>query len=228
MKKIFILLSSLFLLMGNRDALLAQAPAKPKDGPVNNMYRGAIDMWVQRLENRERDAYQKPDDVVNFLGNIKGKTVYDLGAGTGYFSVRFAKKGAHVIAAEVEQGFLNYIRNRLVIEHLDSGRVELRKIPFENPGIKPNEADFFFIANTYHHLSNKVAYLKLIKKGLKKHGEVVIIAFFKRNGIPFGPPMEAKQTETEIQNELTQAGFENIQINTTLLPYQFIIRAKVK
>ena len=191
------------------------------------MYHGAIDQWVQRLENPERDNYQKPEVVIDYLGNLKGKTIYDLGAGTGYFSVRFAKHGAKVIAAEVEQGFLDFIKKRLPSENLDSTQIRLRKIPFEDPGVKSHEADIVFIANTYHHLKNKVEYLKLIKKGLKDHGEIVIIAFFKRSGIPFGPPPEAKQTEEEIKEELQQAGFLHTEINTTLLPYQFIIKSKL-
>jgi ubiquinone/menaquinone biosynthesis C-methylase UbiE len=224
MSRVFTLCVCISILICDAYQLHAQIPANAQ----NNMYRGAIDTWVGRLEDPERNKYQKPEEIIAYLGSLKGKTVYDLGAGTGYFSVRFARHGAKVIAAEVEPGFLSYIRKRLPSEKLDTGRLALRLVPFDNPGLKSAEADIVFIANTYHHLDHKVDYLKLIKKGLKPNGELVIIAFFKRNDITFGPPMAVKQTEDEIKKELEQAGFHHTEINTTLLPYQFIIKSRIK
>jgi ubiquinone/menaquinone biosynthesis C-methylase UbiE len=197
-----------------------------KSKQAYGMYHNALDMWVQRLENKERDRYQQPEKILDYMGNVNGKTIYDLGASTGYFSVRFAKKGARVIAADTEPAFLGYLRKRLPDEKLDTFAVEPRITPFDTPGIRKNEADIFFIANTYHHLDNKKEYLKTVYQGIKKNGELIIVAFFKRKEITIGPSFDMKQSEDEISKELTDAGFTIREINSTLLPLQFIIRAR--
>ena len=96
----------------------------------------------------------------------------DIGAATGYFSVKFANRGANVIAADVSDGFQEYLKERLEKEHIKN--IELRKIPYDSPLLKDNEADIVFIANTYHHIENRTSYFSKVKQGLKP-GEKVII-----------------------------------------------------
>jgi len=76
---------------------------KEKNGHNANefVHQSNFDELVKRFESPERDAYQQPQKVLNFLGDIKDKKIMDIGAGTGYFSVKLAQKGAKVIAADV-------------------------------------------------------------------------------------------------------------------------------
>lgn len=190
-----------------------------------HMHKTPIEELIKRFESPERDEYQQPEKVINYLGDLKNKTIMDIGAGSGYFSVKLLNAGAKVIAADVDERFLTYIKNRITKEKLDSTKIELRKIPFENCGLKTNEADAVLMVNVYHHIENRMAYFKNLKTGLKKEGKLYIIDFFKKE-MKVGPPVEHKVSEEEIVKELKEAGFEIEEVNTTLLPNQYIVKAK--
>lgn len=189
-----------------------------------HMHQTPTDQLIKHFESKERDVWQKPDEVIKFLGNLKEKIVYDIGAGSGYFSLRLSGKAKKVVAADINNDFLNHIREKIKEKNISN--IEPRLIPEDNPGIKKNEADVILMVNTYHHIDNRVEYLKKIKEGLKNGGELVIIDFFKTE-LPVGPPVNHKISMDEIIKELKEAGFKNMEINAELLEYQFMIRCKI-
>ncbi|WP_111684380.1 class I SAM-dependent methyltransferase [Winogradskyella tangerina] len=187
------------------------------------MHQSSVDELVKRFESPERDAYQKPEEVLNYLGDLQGKTIMDIGAGSGYFSVKLAEKGASVIAADVDDGFLNYLNNRINTNNLEG--IVTRKIPYDSPNLDENEVDMVLIVNTYHHIENRPEYFKKVKTGTTDHGELVIIDFIKAEN-EIGPPLHHKISIDRVVNELKQAGYTSFDINVNLLPYQYIIKAK--
>lgn len=188
-----------------------------------HMHQTSTEELIKRFESPERDAYQQPEKVFKYLGELSGKKVMDIGAGSGYFSVKLAEKGAKVIAADVNQEFLDYIKKRIEKNALKN--IELRKIPYDNPNLTEKEVDMVLVVNTYHHIENRIEYFAKVKKGTQLKGELVIIDFFKTD-IPVGPPKEHKVSVDEVIAELKKAGYTNLQVNVDLLPYQYIIRAK--
>ena len=195
-----------------------------KHGSANeHMHESSVKELIERFESPERDAYQKPEDVLNYLGDIQGQTIMDIGAGSGYFSVKLAEKGANVIAADVEDEFLEFIRDRIDKNNLKT--IETRKIPYDSPNLKEKEADMVLIVNTYHHIEDRSDYFSKVKKGTKDNGELVVIDFFKTD-VPVGPPTEHKISIDVVVDELKKAGYTSFLINVDLLPYQFIIKAK--
>lgn len=189
------------------------------------MHQTPVNQLIQRFESPERDAYQKPEKVISYLGNIKGKTVMDIGAGSGYFSIRLAQAGAKVIAADVNDEFQDYLKNRLEAENRDELEVELRKIPYDSPGLKNQEADMVFMANVYHHIESRIDYFSKARNGLRGDGSLVIIDYYKID-LPVGPPLDHKISIDEVLAELKAAGFQDFEVEVNLLPYQFIIKAK--
>lgn len=197
---------------------------KEASGSANEyMHQSSTAELINRFESPERDAYQKPEKVLAYLGNLNGKKVMDIGAGSGYFSVKLAAAGAHVIAADVDDGFQDFLKQRIAKDNLQ--RIELRKIPFDSPALNPAEADMVLIVNTYHHIENRAAYFAKVKAGTNKNGELVVIDFFKSD-VPVGPPTEHKVSMDEVISELKAAGYSAFQVEVNLLPYQFIIRAR--
>ncbi|MDJ0646831.1 MAG: class I SAM-dependent methyltransferase [Flavobacteriaceae bacterium] len=197
---------------------------KSKHGSANeHMHRSSVKDLIERFESPERDAYQQPEKVLNYLGDIQGQTIMDIGAGSGYFSVKLAEKGAKVIAADVNDEFLEFIRNRIEKDILEN--IEIRKIPYDSPNLKEKEVDKVIIVNTYHHIENRPNYFKKVKKGLKTNGELVVIDFFKTE-IPVGPPLNHKLAMDSVIDELKKAGYTSFDTKVDLLPYQYIIRAK--
>ena len=192
-----------------------------------HMHKTSTKDLIEMFESPERDAFQKPDQVIQFLGNIKGKKIIDIGAGSGYFSFRFAKKGAFVIAGDVNKEFLTHIEKRKLEEPYKPGTIETRKLDYDSPNLKDNEVDIVFVCNVFHHIENRIPYLEKIKKGLKSNGKLVIIDFPKYDkAIPFGgPPMEMRVSETEAKLELEKIGFSVTKIDSKSLPYQYILEA---
>ncbi len=217
------IISLIFLLsLSGATALTQERPKVDTNLPNEMMNKTPANELARRFESPERDAYQKPDLVMRYLGKIKGKTIVDIGAGSGYFSVRLAAKGAKVIAADVNDDFLNYLKDRIAKNNLKN--IELRKVPFDSPSLKDEEVDMVLIVNTYHHIENRSEYFAKVRRGTKKNGELVIIDFFKAD-IPVGP-REHKVSIDEAVGELKKAGYTSFEIDVNLLPYQYLIRAK--
>ncbi|MBP7450735.1 MAG: class I SAM-dependent methyltransferase [Flavobacteriales bacterium] len=194
-------------------------------GNVSNqqMHRSSTAELIARFESPERDAYQQPEKVLAYLGDLRGKHIMDIGAGSGYFSVKLAANGAQVIAADVNDEFLAHITERITKEGLK--HIEPRKIPFDAPGLNDREVDMVLIVNTYHHIEDRAAYFAKVKVGTKTDGELVVIDFFKTE-VPVGPPVDHKVSIDEVIGELKQAGYTTFTVEVALLPYQYIVRAR--
>ena len=196
---------------------------KPAHSANEYMHKASTDDLINRFESKERDEYQQPHKVMQYLGDINGKAIMDIGAGTGYFSVKLAKHGANVIAADVNDEFQTFLKKRIEDNKIEN--ITLRKIPFDSPDLKDNEVDMVLIVNTYHHIDNRAEYFAKVKKGTKNNGELVVIDFFKTD-VPVGPPTDHKVSIDEVIAELKKAGYTSFEVNVDLVPYQFIIKAK--
>lgn len=188
-----------------------------------HMHRSSTTELIARFESPERDAYQRPDHVLAYLGELKGKRIMDIGAGSGYFSVKLAAKGAQVIAADVNDEFLAHINARVAKDGLKN--IETRKIPYDGPGLEKGEVDMVLIVNTYHHIEDRAAYFAKVKNGTTADGELVVIDFFKTEA-PVGPPVDHKISIDEVIAELKQSGYTAFTVEVALLPYQYIVRAR--
>src|SRR5208337_1740300 len=76
--------------------------------------------WAKEFDDPARDAWQKPDEVLDALHLERIARVADLGAGTGYFSAHIAKRvpEGKVFAVDVEPDMVRYLRERAQREHL--------------------------------------------------------------------------------------------------------------
>ena len=92
-------------------------------------------------------------------------------------------------------------------------------------GLKPGEADVVLIVDTFHHIENRIEYLKKLRGVLGKGGLLVIIDFKKQKPPP-GPPIDLRLAPEQVESELKSAGFAVVSTDRDLLPYQYIIKAK--
>ena len=221
--KLFLFLSVVMMaLFGTRPIVMAK---HHHTGAANqHMHRHDFDELVARFEAPERATWQKPELVVATLGDVSGKTVADVGAGTGYFSFPIAKKAGRVLAIDIDQRMLDFIENGQR-KKATGENIETRVTTPDDPGLADGEADIVIIVNTYHHIEDRIAYLGKLRKGLNENGRLFITDFFKRE-LPVGPPPHIKLSKDDDVAELEFAGFRNISTDTTTLPYQYIVTAR--
>ncbi len=192
----------------------------------SNVYMNGMgfDVLVKRFDNPERGKWQKPDLVIEKLGDVSNKTIGDIGAGTGYFSFRLAKKAKKVIAIDVDQRFVDYVKAKKEREKVEN--VEARLVEYGDPKLSDNELDAIIIVDTYHHIDNRIDYFKKCLKGLSDNGILMIVDFKKDKEINFGPPYDHKISYKQVEEEIKKAGFKNISVDKTSLTYQYIIIAE--
>ncbi|MGB0932606.1 MAG: class I SAM-dependent methyltransferase, partial [Chitinophagales bacterium] len=101
-----------------------------------HMNKSSFEDLVNRFEAEDRIKWQKPYQVIDKL-DIEGKTVVDIGAGTGYFAFRMLNKAKKVIAVDVDKRFIDYMnqRKRQVPDSLKS-RFETRLGELNDPMLK--------------------------------------------------------------------------------------------
>jgi ubiquinone/menaquinone biosynthesis C-methylase UbiE len=178
--------------------------------------------YIHHLEDPQRADWQKPEEVMAKLDLEPGAAVADLGAGSGYFTLRFAKAvgpQGKVYAIDVLDEMLDYIRQRAQDEGVKN--IELVKGLPHDPKLPPASVDMIFICNTLHHISERPTYYPLLAKALRPGGRLVDIDFYKKP-LPFGPPLEMKIDKQDMIEEAKSAGFHVVQ-DFDFLPYQYFL-----
>ncbi len=181
---------------------------------------------AEQYESADRVIWQKPDLVIQQLGNVEGKVVADLGAGTGYFSRRIAYKGATVIAIDIDPKAIQWMEEQKARFPLElRNRLIIRQAKANDPKLNPNEVDIVLLVNTYSYIQDRVAYFSKLKEAIRAGGHVIIIDF-KKKETPFGPAIEERVDTKDVEKELKEAGYTLLTIDNESLDYQYIIKAQ--
>ena len=181
---------------------------------------------LNKDENKNREKWQKPETVVSLMGDLTGKSVADIGAGTGYFTFRIAMKAKKVIAIDIEKDYLDILDNlKEKLPKEIQSKIETRLAKENDPLLAPNEVDLVVIINTFSFIKNKLQYLKIVKDDLKPDGKIFIVDFKMKN-LPINAPDKSERLPlNQLENLLEKAGFKNIQSDDTTLDYQYIVVA---
>lgn len=182
-----------------------------------------IEKRVKRFESPERDSWQKPKEIIKALGLQPGDVVADIGAGTGYFTRLFAEAvGSEGLALglDIEPDMVEFMKNDA--ERLGRKNYVPRLVKSDDPGLEPGSVDLIFLCDTYHHITNRVAYLKKLVNALRPDGRVVIVDFHKNMDTPMGPPESMKLARDTVIHEFQTAGYKLIREHT-FLQYQYFL-----
>ncbi|MCO6487519.1 MAG: methyltransferase domain-containing protein [Phaeodactylibacter sp.] len=182
---------------------------------------------LEDYENTNRVVWQKPEVVIDLLGNLEGKTVADIGAGTGFFALRMAPMAKKVIAIDIDPRFTSYLDSLKSFELPEEiqDRLETRLALPDDPKLAPGEADVVIIVNTFMYIKDQVAYLENLKRGISEGGMLLIIDF-KKKRTPLGPPSQIRVPLFEVEEKLIRAGYRDVATNDTALDYQYIVTAR--
>ena len=181
----------------------AQQQPPPKPDHMHHRFDDP-ERFAKSFDDPARDQWQMPGRVIEALGLRRDAMVADIGAGTGYFSMRLAKAlpGGTVYAVDIEPAMIDHLRTRAQAEKLTN------IVPVLASATSPNlskPVDVMLIVNTYHHLPNRVAYFADLKRSLTPAGRIAIVDF--RKDAPEGPPREFRFEVEQIESEMKQAGY---------------------
>jgi ubiquinone/menaquinone biosynthesis C-methylase UbiE len=174
------------------------------------------------LDDPARDVWQKPHEVVAALALADGDVVADIGSGTGYFAMRFARhvgRGGKVYAVDISPEMVRHLEQRVREAGLDNVASVLAGP--HDPLLPQGGVDAIFVCDTWHHVEERPVYLAKLRAALKPDGRLVIVDFHERD-LPVGPPRSMKLSRDEVVQEIRQAGFRLAQEHT-FLPYQYFL-----
>jgi predicted methyltransferase len=181
--------------------------------------------YAHQLDEPERDEWQRPTEVIELLQCRPGMTVVDLGAGTGYFLQYLSKAvgpEGHVLALDISRSSVDWVSSRIDKEGLRNVRPEI--VAPDDPALPARSIDRILVANTWHHISERVAYAKKLLAALRPGGLLLIVDFTIDS--PEGPPPHMRLTRDTVARELAGAGFA-VEVVEESLPYQYVVAGRV-
>jgi ubiquinone/menaquinone biosynthesis C-methylase UbiE len=174
------------------------------------------DEFAAKFDDPSRDEWQKPDEIFNLIDLKDTDKLADIGAGTGYFTIRGAKRVPNglVYAVDAEPEMLSYIHKRakgLGLNNIKTCQSHHHQV------MLPEPVQAILIVNTYHHIDDRSAYFTSLKRWLAPNGQLVIVE--GKPGTPMEPPPQLRVAQQQIVTELEQVGYSLCK-ESTALPYQ--------
>lgn len=153
-----------------------QSAADAVDRPTGEPYTGDLSIF----EDPKREQQLQIDRVMDILGIRTGSNVADIGAGSGWFTVRAARlagPGGMVYAVEINRDYLDYIEKRAKRENLTNIRIILGKE--DDPLLPQKSVDAVLLLKTYHEVAQPI---RLLKRTLESMRPGALLGIIDRNG----------------------------------------------
>lgn len=175
-----------------------------------------------QLEGPDRDAWQKPDQIMDALLIGDGSVVADLGAGGGWFTVRLARRvgpNGLVYAEDIQRPMIEAIQQRVRYEALRNVRTVLGTAT--DPNLPARSLDAVLIVDAYNEFEQRVTLLKNVATSLKPTGRIGIVDYKKDGGGP-GPSMQERIDPDKVIEDARAAGLV-LDKRETFLRYQYFL-----
>jgi arsenite methyltransferase len=201
--------------------IVASAQTAPTPHEAHRLHADSA-AYIASLEDPARDAWQKPHEVIEALALKTGERVADIGAGSGYFALRFARHvgaGGRVFAVDVSKDMIAHLETQAKTAGVSN--VETILAPPDDPRLPDGSVDRVFFCDVWHHVDDQAGYLEKLKKALRPDGEVVMIDFQKQD-LPVGPPTAMKIAREALVAQMASHGFR-LEREHTFLPYQYFL-----
>jgi len=184
-------------------------------------YQGAD--WLDRAE---RVTEEEPDMALDAIKLVQGSTVADVGAGSGYMTVKMAKRvgpGGKVYANDIQPEMLARLRQRLVREKITN--VEMVLGTADDPKLPPAALDLILMVDVYHEFSEPQTMLQRMRDALKPDGRLVLLEYRKEDpAIPIR--LEHKMSVAEAKLEVEAEGYTLSKVDEVLPRQHILVFAK--
>ena len=177
----------------------AQATQQSPTRPTSTPYTGDLSIF----ETPGREQRLQIDRVMDLLKITRGKSVADLGAGSGWFTVRAAQRvGASgaVYAEEINPAAIDYINSRAAKAHLGNIRTVLGSVT--DPRLPDASVDVVMMLKMYHEIARPIELLGKLKPALRPGA---VIGLVDKNGN--GSGTDHGISEETVVREMATAGF---------------------
>jgi predicted methyltransferase len=174
------------------------------------------------LEGPDRDAYQRPDQIMDALQIGEGSVVADLGAGGGWFTVRLARRvgpNGRVYAEDIQKEMIGAITRRMTREGL-ANVLTVLGTPVD-PRLPPGSLDAALMVDAYPEFEHPVTLLRNLARAMKPAGVIGIVNYKKDGGGP-GPAMEARVDPEKVIADAQAAGLK-LRKEEKFLRYQYML-----
>lgn len=179
--------------------------------------------WLERDERQEEENTAL---AIRRLPVTSQSVVADIGAGTGYYTFRIAKKvtDGKVYAVDVQDASVNYLRKKA--NDLGLQNVEVVKGSAISPNLPENSVDLAIMVDVYHELEYPHEMLQALRKSLKSDGKILLLEY--RAEDPSIPIKKLhKLSVVQATKELEANGFELISKGDFLPIQHFLVYQKV-
>lgn len=216
--------------LGNDSIRMVSDSQLEKTGEVGRTHRSYLEDYILAL-NPKRPTWENTPVIISHLGNLHGKTIADIGSGSGFFTYRFSNmvgKNGKVYALELKDEHIDRLKS--FIQGTNIRNVDVLKGK-ENILELPEPVDVMFMCSLYHIMygvisdNDRDAYLKSLVKQLKPGGELIIVD----NGpvdddtLPYHGPYISKEL---IEYQLSFYGFILIDY-IQVIPQRFMLKFKL-
>ena len=174
------------------------------------------------LEAPDRDLWQRPDQIMDAMGIADASVVADIGAGSGWFTIRLARRVGPqgvVYAEDIQKEMINAIFRRVGREGLNNVRPVLGLK--SDPRLPASSLDAVLMVDAYHEVEDRVTMLANLAKALKPQGRLGIVDF-KLDGTGPGPAPEERVSPDVVVNDAKKAGLKLIK-QEPFLQYQYFL-----
>ena len=174
------------------------------------------------LDAPDRDLWQRPDQIMDAMAIADGSRVADIGAGSGWFTIRLARRvgpQGMVYAEDVQQEMINAISRRVSREGLTNVRPVLGLK--NDPRLPSRALDAALMVDAYHEVEDRVTMLANLAKALKPQGRLGIIDF-RLDGTGPGPAPDERVSPDVVVKDAEKAGLKLIR-QEPFLQYQYFL-----
>ena len=175
------------------------------------------------LDRPDREAREQPERVLDMLAIRSGSTVADVGAGTGYFTVRLSKRvgpTGSVLATELQPEMLRLLDARLSRERINN--VRLIRGTEHQVNLPARCCDLVVMVDVYHELVDPPGVMSGIRRALTETGRLVLVEYRAEDpSVPIKP--EHKMTLSQIKSELVRLGFAFVESREELPDQRVVV-----
>ncbi len=175
-----------------------------------------------QLAPPDRDEWQQPDRIMDALGIYDGNRVADVGAGSGWFTIRLARRvgpNGRVYAEDINPLMLESIKNAAEREGLENVQTELGTQL--DPHL-PSGLNAVLMVDIYLFLKDPVSILRNIAKSLAPNGRLGIVDYNKDGAGGPGPDLADRIDPEVIVRDAASAGLE-LRSHERFLRYQYLL-----